>query len=67
MTTYKLLGGNISVVSRAGMVLDVIDRDIQIGKKGKLKNKKFVLYRNKRYIVSKEKNGLFIYPWGKQV
>ena len=55
----------IEVVSRTGKVLYLVYRDIQTGTKGKLKNKKFVMFRNKRYVVEGDRFGLLsIYPWG---
>ena len=56
---------DIEIVSRSGRVLDIVDRNIQTGEKGKLKGKQFIVYRNKRYIVERDRFGmLFIYPWG---
>ncbi|MCK4526098.1 hypothetical protein KAW18_01905 [candidate division WOR-3 bacterium] len=55
----------IEVVSRSGRVLGIIERTIQTGTKGKLKNKKFVMYKDKRQIVEKDRFGIFsIFPWG---
>ena len=63
---------SIGIVSRIGSVIDVTYREIQIGTKGKLKNKKFVVYNKKRYIVEPRflhttlypKAEFYIYPWG---
>ena len=56
---------DIIIVSRNGSNLGLIERDIQIGTKGKLKGRQYVRYRNKRYIVEKDRFGILsIFPWG---
>lgn len=56
---------DVEIVSSSGRIFDIVDRNIQIGTKGKLKEKQFIIYRNKRYIVERDRFGmLFIYPWG---
>ena len=41
----------VEVTSRNGITIETIERNIQIGTKGKLKGKEFVTYKNKRYIA----------------
>lgn len=43
--------GLIRVINREGIPIDMIDRQMQKGTKGKLKNKWYVTYNNKKYIV----------------
>ena len=51
----------IEVVSRIGRIIDIIDRNIQKGEKGK----QFIIYKNKQYIVEKDRFGILsIFPWG---
>ena len=50
----------IEVLNRNEEVIDLIERKVRTGKEGKLKGKRYVLYKNKKCIVM----GYQILPWG---
>ena len=59
-----MVNADIEVCNRKGETIEVINRNIQKGMEGKLKGKKFVTYKNKKYAVHRIEGFLEIYPWG---